>query len=51
MFQMIEHNKRPEERSKVEISNLPGKVSKAMTVKMFNKLGRRMNTMRSITKS
>lgn len=43
LFQTKEQDKVPEELSKVEISNLPDEDFKAMIIKMFNELGRRMD--------
>ena len=53
MLQMKEQDKTPEEElSEVEISNQMNKEFKVMTIKMFNKLGRRMmNTARMFMKS
>ena len=50
---MKEQDKTPEEElSEVEISNQMNKEFKVMTIKMFNKLGRRMmNTARMFMKS
>ena len=43
MFQIKEQDKISEELNEVEISNLPNKELKVMTIKMLNKLRRRMD--------
>ena len=44
MFQRKEQDKSPEEQlSKIETSNLPDKEFKAMIIKMFKELGRRLD--------